>query len=151
MRFQTQSDEFCFHIKEIIIEHYPDGPDGEMTEVYRLSKDPAIQDMVIGQEFEGGSMGMVRSGNASFLVIDKDNLDPPKYIPPVEEDDDDAGTEQADAPEAGDANDEPASVAVPVEAEADDESSFPLVPVLIGGGAVVAVGAAVIIINAKRG
>ncbi|MCL2018206.1 MAG: hypothetical protein FWG70_00480 [Oscillospiraceae bacterium] len=115
MRIQTHDNDLAdFYILEVIIEHYPDGEDGEKVEVYRLSEDPIIQAMHIGERFEGGSMGMMISGGASFLIIDKDNLDPPLYIPPED------GEEEPASDESGndENNDEPIPAAETPAAEA---------------------------------
>ena len=166
MRLQTQGDTRGFQVKEIIINHYLDGELGEPTRIYAMSEDPLIQDLEIGASFDGGSLGLIRSGNATFLISNADNLDP-EPLPeenteapaeePAEEADaatndviaDDAATEDvaADTAPADNNND-----SAPANASADDSglSNTAVIIIIIVAVVVIAAVAVFVVIKNKK-
>ncbi|MCL2693769.1 MAG: hypothetical protein FWE60_01535 [Oscillospiraceae bacterium] len=81
MRFISQNDIFDFVLKEIVVEHFPDGQNSKGAVIYRMSSDPVFQGLPIFSEFEGDG-GMVKvSGSATFYVVDAATADTSPFHP----------------------------------------------------------------------
>ncbi|MCL2693768.1 MAG: hypothetical protein FWE60_01530 [Oscillospiraceae bacterium] len=139
IRFSSQGDEFDFIIKEMVLEHFPDGQDADGVLIYQMSTDPVFQGLPVHSRFEGDG-GMVQvAGSGSFRVVDKDTYDTDPLFPYYTDGDDEPGEEAAD--------DAAGTAAPPVTRDepgiynaADDDSSDDLNVVLIiaiAGGALV--------------
>ena len=150
MRFCTQDDPWDFIVTQLVIKHYLNGEDGEGTVIYDMATDPAIQDAQIGDSFDGGGLGLIRSGTASFLIVDEDNKNPEPIL--AEEP---ADEEPADEPAADESSDEAtaeAPAAEPASAEPVSDSGSNTVIIVIIAVVVVAAVAVVgfVLIKGKK-